>query len=103
VRTITSEQYHRQFMASHKLCTELETYWDENLPTVPRPGRDQFERWAHVHRYSGEPLRHAIRAAVRRLTRRPFNDAAHPVQFVSAVALHYMNETQAAVLSERAA
>jgi hypothetical protein len=79
-------------MKSHALCLKLEEYWSEQLPSIPKPDRDQFQKWIHIHGYSAEPLRHAIRAAVRRLTRQPFNDEAHPVQFVSAVALHYLKE-----------
>jgi hypothetical protein len=82
-------------MKSQTLCEELEAFWDEQLPSIPRPPRAQFEKWIHIHGYSGEPLRHAIRAAVRRLMRRPFNDERHHIQFLSAVALDFLKETAA--------
>jgi hypothetical protein len=99
VRKVTSEEFHKRFMAVHTLTPQLEAYWSEVLPSIPAPSRDQFERWLHIHGYNPEPLRHAIRTGARRLTRTPFNDAQHPVQYVSAVALSYIKDVE----KERAA
>ncbi|SRR5713101_7991042 len=96
MRQVTSEELHRKFMTTQMLATRLEVYWDEQIPTIPRPDRDQFEKWIHIHGYNPEPMRHAIRSAARRLTRKPFNDAQHPVQYLSAVALGYISEQKKA-------
>jgi hypothetical protein len=94
MRTVTSEEFHSRFMAKFALIPQLEAYWDEHLPSIPRPSRDQFEKWLHIHGYSGEPLKAAIRSGARRLTRTPFNDERHPVQYISAVALAYMDDAE---------
>jgi len=52
MRKITSEEYHNRFMAKFALVPQLEAYWDEMLPSIPRPSREQFERWLHIHGYS---------------------------------------------------
>src|ERR1700751_4274988 len=67
------------------LVSELERIWEELLPTLPRPFTHQFERWARLH---GDiaPLRYAFECAARRLARKPFNDAMHPLAFISSVA-----------------
>jgi len=96
MREVTSEQFHNKFMATHTLVTQLEAYWSEILPTVPRPSRSQFEKWVHIHKYSAEPLKHAIRSAARRLTRIRFNDTQHPVQYCSAVAIAFLKAEQEA-------
>jgi hypothetical protein len=96
MRTATSEEFHKRFRAMHTLAPQLESFWDEHLPSIPRPNRDQFEKWLHIHAYDAEPLKHAIRSASRRLTRKPFNDAQHPIQYLSAVALGYINEQKEA-------
>ena len=90
-------------MVTHSISAELEKYWDEQIPTIPRPNRDQFEKWVHIHSYNAEPLKHAIRSAVRRLIRKPFNDAQHPIQYLSAVALGYINEQKEAAETRKAA
>jgi hypothetical protein len=92
VRKVTSEEFHKRFMAVHALTPQLEAYWLEVLPSIPVPNSDQFERWLHIHGYTTEPLKHAIRSAARRLTRKPFNDSQHHLQYISAVALSYLNE-----------
>jgi hypothetical protein len=92
MRKVTSEEFHNRFMKTDSIASQLEKFWDEHIPAIPRPNRDQFEKWVHIHGYDAEPLRHAIRSAVRRLTRKPFNDAQHPIQYLSAVALGYINE-----------
>jgi hypothetical protein len=103
MRTVTTEEYHRQFMKKFELIPQLEAYWDEMLPSVPRPKRDQFEMWIHIHRYDPQPLRYAIRSAARRLTRTPFNDDRHPVQYCSAVALSYLRCEQREVAETKKA
>ncbi len=103
MRKITSEEYHNRFMAKFALVPQLEAYWDEMLPSIPRPSREQFERWLHIHGYSAEPLKHAIRSGARRLTRTPFNDDRHPVQYVSAVALGFLRDEQRESAGKKAA
>jgi uncharacterized protein YbcC (UPF0753/DUF2309 family) len=94
MRTVSNEEFHRKFMVSNTVAPQLEAYWDEHLPSIPRPNRNQFEMWLHIHKYNVEPLRFAIRSAARRLTRTPFNDPQHNLQYISAVALSYLREQE---------
>jgi hypothetical protein len=92
MRRLDSEAYHEKFMALNKRIPELEAYWREHLPSIPLPDYGQFHQWLHIHQLDVEPLRHAIRAAERRLIRgTKFNDPQHHLQYLSAVALAYMH------------
>jgi hypothetical protein len=72
--------------------------------TVNSPTKPRTVRALHIHGYSPEPLKAAIRSAARRLMRgKLFNDDRHPIQFCSAVALSFLNEHKADAEEKRAA
>jgi hypothetical protein len=87
-----------------KVVALLEMLWEKIIPSIPKPPRNQFEKWAHIHAYQTASLETAFRAAARRLEKgRRFNDAAHPLQFISGVAnQHRTNAKQAADMKKAA-
>ena len=87
-----------------KVVALLEMLWEKIIPSIPKPPRNQFEKWAHIHAYQTESLEAAFRAAARRLAKgRNFNDSLHPMQFISGVAnQHRTNAKQVAEMKKAA-
>lgn len=74
------------------VVSELRELWKTTLPSLPVPSDEQFDRWLRPSNGEPEHLIYAMAQAARRLTGKPFNDPQHHLQFVSAVALRYLNE-----------
>ncbi len=104
IRKVRMVDIYNKFMGLGKqtevVVSELRELWKTTLPTLPVPSDEQFDRWLRQSFGDPEPLIYAMAQAARRLLWRPFNDSQHHLQFVSAVALAYLNDEREA---ERAA
>jgi hypothetical protein len=77
---------HPAFAEISASADRIEQWWFQLLPSIPKPERQQFEIWARIHADDLTRLRRGMDVAVERLRKRPFNDAEHPIRFISAVA-----------------
>lgn len=77
------------FAEIDRKAATLSAWWAELLPELEKPNHQQFIRWARIHSATLEPMRYAFLCASRRLLYRPFNDVAHPCQYISSRANDY--------------
>ena len=85
------------------VVSELRELWKTTLPSLPVPSDEQFDRWLRPSNGDPEYLIYAMAQGARRLTFKPFNDPRHHTQFISAVALKYLNERKQAAETRTAA
>jgi hypothetical protein len=78
------------------VVSELRELWKTTLPSLPVPSDEQFDRWLRPSDGDPEHLIYGMAQCARRLTCKNFNDPQHHLQFVSAVALAYLNERERA-------
>lgn len=84
---ITIEQ---QIERVNQHVKSLERMWDEMLPTLQKPDRQQFVRWIRIANFDLAPIFHGFKMAQRKLLwGGKFNDPQHPVAYISSCANNY--------------
>jgi hypothetical protein len=80
--------------ADQEDIAELRELWKKNLPGLPLPSNEQFQRWLSPTYGDCEPLLYAMNKAARRMRFHKWNDPLHHVSWISAVSLAHWKEKQ---------
>jgi hypothetical protein len=72
-----------------EIVRELSDLWRQELPGLPVPSDEQFERWLRPSYGDPKPLVFAMGRAARRMRFFAWNDPTHHLRWISAVSLKF--------------